>query len=131
VRSGDRVRNRAVGPGRRQVGSVDPGFGTALLACVVGKKKAREMWFLCRRYSARQALDMGLVNKVVSDAELDAEVERWCAELLDRSPTAIGIAKVSFNADSEQIRGISGLGFGAVALYYQTDEAKEAGQAFR
>ena len=117
-----------VGP---KVGTVDPGFGTALLARVVGEKKAREMWYLCRRYSARQALEMGLVNQVVPDAELDAEVERWCAELLDRSPTAIGIAKASFNADSEQIRGICGLGFKAVALYYQTDEAKEAGQAFR
>jgi len=117
-----------VGP---KVGSVDPGFGTALLARVVGEKKAREMWYLCRRYSARQALQMGLVNQVVPDAELDAEVERWCAELLERSPTAIGIAKASFNADSEQIRGICGLGFNAVALYYHTDEAKEAGQAFR
>jgi len=67
----------------------------------------------------------------VPDAELDAEVARWCAHLLDRSPTAIGIAKASFNADSDEIRGICGLGFNAVALYYHTDEAKEAGQAFR
>ena len=117
-----------VGP---KMGSVDPGFGTAYLARVVGEKKAREMWYLCRRYTAQQALAMGLVNAVVPDAELDAEVERWCAEILERSPTAIAIAKRTFNADSENIRGISALGFQAVQLYYNTDEAKEAGAAFR
>ena len=74
---------------------------------------------------------MGLVNKVVPDDQLDAEVERWCAEILDRSPTAIAIAKSSFNADSENIKGISNMGMAALALYYQTDEAKEAGNAFR
>ncbi len=117
-----------VGP---RVGSVDPGFGTALLARVVGEKKAREMWYLCRRYSAAEALAMGLVNQVVADDQLDAEVRRWCDEIMDKSPTALAIAKASFNADSESIRGISGLGFKAVALYYQTEEAKEAGLAFR
>ncbi len=117
-----------VGP---RVGSVDPGFGTALLARTIGEKKAREMWYLCRRYPAREALAMGLINHVVADADLDAEVDRWCADLLERSPTALAIAKASFNADSENIRGISQMGFKAVALYYQTDEAKEAGQAFR
>lgn len=74
---------------------------------------------------------MGLVNKVVPDAELDAEVDRWCAELTQRSPTAMAIAKASFNADSEGIRGQSHLGFQAVALYYATDEAKEAAAAFK
>ena len=117
-----------VGP---KMGSVDPGFGTAYLARSVGEKKAREMWYLCRRYTAREALAMGLVNAVVPDGELDAEVDRWCAEILDRSPTAIAIAKRSFNADTEHIRGISSLGFQAVALYYQTDECKEANSAFR
>lgn len=117
-----------VGP---KVGSVDPGFGTAYLARVVGEKKAREMWFLCRRYTAREALAMGLVNAVVPDAELDATVDEWCAEILERSPTAIAIAKASFNADSDNIRGITGIGFHALALYYQTDEAREAGNAFR
>jgi 2-ketocyclohexanecarboxyl-CoA hydrolase len=117
-----------VGP---KVGSVDPGFGTAYLARIVGEKKAREIWYLCRRYTAQQALAMGLVNKVVPDAELDGEVDRWCAEILERSPTAIAIAKASFNADTESIRGLSHLGFQAVALYYATDEAKEAGAAFR
>jgi 2-ketocyclohexanecarboxyl-CoA hydrolase len=117
-----------VGP---KMGSVDPGFGTAYLARSVGEKKAREMWYLCRRYSARDALAMGLVNAVVPDDELDAEVDKWCAEILEKSPTAIAIAKRSFNADSENIRGISGLGFEAVALYYQSDECREANAAFR
>jgi 2-ketocyclohexanecarboxyl-CoA hydrolase len=117
-----------VGP---KVGSVDPGFGTAYLARIVGEKKAREIWYLCRRYSAQEALQMGLVNKVVPDAELDAEVDRWCAEILALSPTAIAIAKGSFNADSENIRGVSRMGWQSVALYYDTDEAKEGGNAFR
>ncbi len=117
-----------VGP---KMGSVDPGFGTAYLARIIGEKKAREMWYLCRRYSAREALAMGLVNAVVPDEELDAEVGRWCAEICGHSPTAIAIAKRSFNADTESIRGASNLGFQAVALYYKTDEAKEAGAAFR
>ena len=117
-----------VGP---KVGSVDPGFGTAYLARIVGEKKAREIWYLCRRYSAQEAEAMGLVNRVVPDAELDAEVERWCLELCARSPTAIALAKRSFNADSESIRGISGLGMQALALYYRTDESQEGGRAFR
>ncbi len=117
-----------VGP---RVGSVDPGFGTAYLSRIIGEKKAREFWFLCRRYKAHEALAMGLINAVVPDSQLDAEVDRWCAEILNLSPTAIAIAKASFNADSENIKGIAALGFNSVALYYGTDEAKEAGQAFR
>lgn len=115
-----------VGP---KMGSVDPGFGTAYLARVVGEKRAREMWYLCRRYSAAEALEMGLINCVVPDAALDAEVARWCSELVERSPTAIGIAKRSFNADSENIRGIAGLGFAGLSLYYASDESKEGGAA--
>jgi 2-ketocyclohexanecarboxyl-CoA hydrolase len=116
-----------VGP---KVGSVDPGFGTALLARVAGEKRAREMWFLCRRYGADEALAMGLVNRVVPPDELDAEVERWCAEILAKSPTAIAIAKRSFNADSENIRAIGALGFEALALYYGTAESREGVDAF-
>lgn len=116
-----------VGP---KVGSVDPGFGTAYLARVVGEKKAREMWYLCRRYSAREALEMGLVNTVVPDADLDAETDRWCAEIVARSPTAIAIAKRSFNADSESIKGIGALGMQALALYYGTAESREGVRAF-
>lgn len=117
-----------VGP---KVGSVDPGFGTAYLARVVGEKRAREIWYLNKRYSARQALDWGLVNAVVPLADLDAEVDRWVSELMERSPTALALAKVSFNADSEAIRGISAIGMRALSLYYDTDESKEGGIAFR
>jgi 2-ketocyclohexanecarboxyl-CoA hydrolase len=117
-----------VGP---RVGSVDPGFGTALLARVVGEKKAREIWYLCRRYSAAEALAMGLVNTVVPDAELDAEVDRWCDEIVDKSPTAIAIAKRSFNMDSEHMRGISSMGMYALRLYYGTEESKEGVRAFQ
>jgi 2-ketocyclohexanecarboxyl-CoA hydrolase len=114
-----------------KVGSVDPGFGTALLARVIGEKRAREFWYLCRRYPAREALAMGLINAVVPDDKLDAEVDQWCAEILSKSPTAIAIAKRSFNADSENIRGIGHLAFQALALYFDTDEAKEGGAALR
>jgi 2-ketocyclohexanecarboxyl-CoA hydrolase len=117
-----------VGP---KVGSVDPGFGTAYLARIVGEKRARELWYLCRRYTAQEAFAMGLVNKVVPDADLDAEVAAWCAEIVERSPTAIALAKASFNADTEHQRGIANLGFQGVALYYATAEAKEGGAAFR
>ena len=117
-----------VGP---KVGSVDPGYGTAYLARIVGEKKAREIWYLCRKYTAAEALAMGLINKFVPDAELDAEVDKWCAEIMQMSPTALAIAKRSFNADSENIRGIANLGFQAVSLFYATDEAKEGGNAFR
>jgi len=117
-----------VGP---KVGSVDPGFGTAYLARVVGEKKAREIWYLCRRYSAQEALAMGLVNTVVPHEELDAEVGRWCAEIMTKSPTALAIAKRSFNADSENIRGIASMGLQALSLYYDTDESKEGVRAFR
>lgn len=116
-----------VGP---KVGSVDPGFGTAFLSRVVGEKKAREIWYLCRRYTAQQALAMGLVNAVVPPADLDAEVDKWCQEILALSPTAIAIAKRSFNADSDSIRGIGGLGMQALALYYGTDESHEGVAAF-
>ncbi len=116
-----------VGP---RVGSVDPGFGTAYLARIVGEKKAREIWFLCRRYSAAEAEKMGLVNKVVPHEQLDAEVAQWCKEINELSPTALTIAKRSFNADSEGIRGIGMLGFQALKHYYQTDESKEGVRAF-
>ena len=116
-----------VGP---KVGSVDPGFGTAYLAQVVGEKKAREIWYLCRRYTAEQAVEMGLANMVVPADQLDAEVDRWCAEILERSPTAIAIAKRSFNAATDNLRGISSLGMQALALYYDTDESREGVRAF-
>lgn len=116
-----------VGP---KVGSVDPGFGTAFLARVVGEKKAREIWYFCRRYTAREAEAMGLANLVVPDDELDATVDAWCAELLEKSPTAISIAKRSFNADTDHQRGIAGLGMQALALFYGTAESLEGTAAF-
>jgi 2-ketocyclohexanecarboxyl-CoA hydrolase len=116
-----------VGP---KVGSVDPGFGTAYLARVVGEKKAREIWYLCRRYTAEQALSMGLVNAVVPDDELDAEVAKWCAEIMERSPSAIAIAKRSFNADTENIRAISWMGMQTLSFYYNTEESREGVRAF-
>ncbi|MHA1538146.1 MAG: enoyl-CoA hydratase-related protein [Alphaproteobacteria bacterium] len=116
-----------VGP---KVGSVDPGFGTAYLARLVGEKKAREIWYLCRRYSAQEALAMGLCNTVVAPDQLDAEVDTWCAEILEKSPTALAIAKRSFNADTESIRGIGSLGLQALKLYYETEESKEGVRAF-
>ncbi|WP_417777134.1 enoyl-CoA hydratase-related protein [Stutzerimonas xanthomarina] len=117
-----------VGP---KVGSVDPGYGTAYLSRVIGEKRAREIWYLCRKYSAQQAYDWGLVNAVVPHAELDAEVSKWCDEILEKSPTALSIAKRSFNADSANIGGIGGLGMQALSLYYDTDEAKEGTAAFK
>jgi len=113
-----------------RVGSVDAGHGTGFLARVVGEKKAREIWYLCRQYSAQDALAMGLVNAVVPAAELRAETERWCRELLEKSPTALKLAKQSFNADTEHIAGITELGFAALELYYRTDEAEEGRRAF-
>src|SRR5215472_17550643 len=123
----DGARFGQVGP---KVGSVDPGFGTAYLARVVGEKKAREMWYLCRQYTAQEALATGLVNAVVPAAELRAETERWCRELLEKSPTALRLAKQSFNADTEHLSGITELGFSALELYYGTPEALEGRNAF-
>jgi 2-ketocyclohexanecarboxyl-CoA hydrolase len=117
-----------VGP---KMGSVDPGFGTAYMARVIGEKRAREVWFLCRRYSAKEALAMGMVNAVVPDAELDAEVARWAAEIVEKSPTAIAIAKRSFNADTAGIIGIADMGMQALSMYYQTDESKEGVKALK
>ena len=123
----DTAKFGQVGP---RVGSVDPGFGTAYLTRLVGEKKAREIWYLCRQYTAQQALEMGLVNAVVPAAELRAETEKWCREILEKSPTAIKLAKQSFNADSEHIAGITELGFAALELYYATPEAQEGRNAF-
>ena len=116
-----------VGP---RVGSVDPGFGTAYLARIVGEKKAREMWYTCRRYSAAEALAMGLVNTVVPHDKLDEAVAGLCAEIVSKSPTAIALAKRSFNADSDNIYGIANQGFEALALFYRSEESKEGVRAF-
>jgi len=113
-----------------RVGSVDAGHGTGYLARVVGEKKAREIWYLCRQYSAQDALAMGLVNKVVPLEDLRAEVEQWCRELLEKSPTALALAKQSFNIDSEPRAGVAQFASTALGLYYGTDEAMEGRNAF-
>jgi len=115
-----------VGP---KMGSVDPGYGTAFLARVVGEKKAREIWYMCRRYSAAEALAMGLVNAVVAPEQLDAEVQKWCDEIMEKSPTAIAIAKRSFNMDTAHQAGIAGMGMYALKLYYDTEESREGVKA--
>ncbi|MFZ0887373.1 MAG: 1,4-dihydroxy-2-naphthoyl-CoA synthase [Candidatus Binataceae bacterium] len=123
----DSARFGQVGP---RVGSVDPGFGTAYLTRVVGEKKAREIWYLCRQYSAQEALEMGLVNKVVPAARLMDEARAWAREMLALSPTAIRIAKASFNADTDHVKGIGALGMTALGLYYRTEESMEGRNAF-
>jgi 2-ketocyclohexanecarboxyl-CoA hydrolase len=115
-----------VGP---SMGSVDPGYGIGLLTRAVGEKWAKEIWFLCRRYSADQALAMGLCNAVVPAAKLNTEVKKWCDEILEKSPTALAITKRAFNADTEHIRGLGNQGSQSVALYYQTAEAREGVKA--
>ena len=113
-----------------RVGSVDAGHGTGFLARIVGEKKAREIWYMCRQYSAQEALAMGLVNKVVPLKDLRAETETWCRELLEKSPTALALAKQSFNVDSEQRAGVAQFAHTALNLYYGTDEAMEGRNAF-
>ncbi|HEX3035162.1 MAG TPA: 1,4-dihydroxy-2-naphthoyl-CoA synthase [Thermodesulfobacteriota bacterium] len=123
----DTARFGQVGP---KVGSVDAGFGTAYLARIIGEKKAREIWYLCRQYSAEEALEMGLVNKVVPADKLMEEVEAWCREILDKSPTALKLAKYSFNADTDHIYGISRMGLNSLELFHFTEEAHEGVNAF-
>jgi 2-ketocyclohexanecarboxyl-CoA hydrolase len=122
----DKAQFGQVGP---KMGSVDPGYGTAFLARVVGEKKAREMWYLCRRYSGQEAVAMGLANVCVPHETLDAEVQKWGEELCERSPTALAIAKKSFNMDTAHQAGIAGMGMYALKLYYETDESKEGMRA--
>jgi 2-ketocyclohexanecarboxyl-CoA hydrolase len=113
-----------------RVGSFDAGFGTAYLARVVGEKRAREIWFLCRRYDAETAERWGLVNAVVPAGELRSEVRRWADEILALSPTALRFLKQSFNADSEHIAGLGQLAFTGLGLFVDTDEANEGVEAF-
>jgi dihydroxynaphthoic acid synthetase len=113
-----------------RVGSFDPGYGTGDLARCVGLKKAKEIWYLCRLYTAEQALGMGLVNAVVPFAELDAEVDKWCGELLEKSPTALQMLKYAFHAETDGVAGVTRLGVGGLSLFYGTDESVEGRNAF-
>lgn len=113
-----------------RVGSFDAGFGSAYLARVVGEKKAREMWFWCRQYSAAEALAMGLVNAVVPAAELMATARAWAAEVAEKSPTAIRFLKQSFNADTDHQAGLSSLAMSALDLFTASPEGLEGAAAF-
>jgi 2-ketocyclohexanecarboxyl-CoA hydrolase len=113
-----------------RVGSFDAGFGTAYLARVVGEKRARELWMLCRRYDAPTAERWGLVNQVVPAAELRSEVRRWADEILELSPTALRFVKQSFNADSEHMAGIAQLSFSGLHQFVGSEEARAGLDAF-
>lgn len=113
-----------------KVGSFDAGYGSAYLARIIGEKKAREIWYLCEQYSAQDALQMGLVNKVVPYEELMQEVDKWCEKILDKSPTALKMLKYSFNADTAHIEGISQLSMGSLSMFYNSEEAMEGRNAF-
>jgi naphthoate synthase len=124
----ENARFGQVGP---RVGSFDGGFGAGLLANVVGVRKAKEIWFLCRQYTAREALAMGLVNTVVPLEQLEAETLRWCTEMLRLSPFALRLLKASFNAAEDGLAGIQQLAHDANLLFYGSDEAQEGRDAYR
>ena len=114
-----------------KVGSFDAGYGAGYLAAMVGQKKAREIWYLCRQYTAQEALDMGMVNKVVPFEQLEEETVQWAREMLQFSPTALRFMKASFNAATDGLAGLQQFAGDATLLYYTTDEAKEGRDAFK
>jgi naphthoate synthase len=122
--------NAVFGQTGPKVGSFDGGFGASYLASIVGQKKAREIWYLCRQYSAAEALEMGLVNKVVPLGELEEEGWRWAREILDKSPLAIRLLKSAFNAGVDGQAGIQELAGNATLLFYMTEQAQEAKNAY-
>ncbi|ARK20801.1 1,4-dihydroxy-2-naphthoyl-CoA synthase [Sporosarcina sp. P26b] len=124
----DNARFGQTGP---TVGSFDAGYGSGYLARIVGHKKAREIWYLCRQYDAQEALDMGLVNTVVPYEQLEDETVQWCEEMLGKSPTALRFLKAAMNADTDGLAGLQQLAGDATLLYYTTDEAKEGRDAFK
>jgi naphthoate synthase len=123
----DNARFGQTGP---KVGSFDAGYGSAHLARMVGQKKAREIWFLCRQYTAQEALDMGMVNTVVPLADLEKETVQWCREILANSPTAIRCIKAAMNADEDGQAGLMELAGNATGLFYQTPEGQEGRNSF-
>ena len=124
----DNARFGQTGP---RVGSFDGGYGSGLLARSVGQKKTREIWFLCRQYDARQALDMGLINTVVALDQLETETVQWCREMLQLSPFALRLLKASFNATEDGLSGIQQLAHDANLLFYASDEAREGREAYK
>lgn len=125
------AENAIFGQTGPKVGSFDGGYGAGYLARIVGHKKAREIWYLCRQYNAQQALEMGLVNTVVPLEELEIETVKWCQEMLANSPMALRFLKAAFNADTDGLAGIQQLAGDATLLYYTTDEAKEGRDSFK
>jgi naphthoate synthase len=123
----DNARFGQTGP---RVGSFDGGFGAGLLASLVGPKRAKEIWFLCRQYDAQEAREMGLVNTVVPLAELEEETVRWCREMLAMSPFALRLLKASFNATEDGLAGIQQLAHDANLLFYMSEEAQEGRDAY-
>ena len=123
----DNAKFGQVGP---KVGSFDGGLGSSYLARIVGQKKAREIWFLCRQYNAQEALEMGLINHVVPYENLEEETLKWCREILEHSPLALRCLKTSLNADCDGQIGLLDLAGNATLLYYMTEEAQEGRQAF-
>lgn len=114
-----------------RVGSFDAGYGAGYLAALVGQKKAREIWYLCRQYTAQEALDMGMINAVVPFNQLEEECVSWAREMLGHSATALRFMKASFNAATDGLAGLQQLGGDATLLYYTTDEAMEGRDAFK
>jgi naphthoate synthase len=114
-----------------KVGSFDGGYGAGYLAAIVGQKKAREIWYLCRQYSAQEAMDMGMVNKVVPFEDLEEECVNWAKEMMQWSPTALRFMKAGFNASTDGLAGLQQFAGDATLLYYTTDEAKEGRDAFK
>ena len=123
----DNARFGQTGP---RVGSFDGGYGSGLMARIVGQKKAREIWFLCRQYDAQQALDMGMANTVVPLEQLEEETVQWCTEMLELSPLALRMIKASMNAADDGLAGIQQLAGDATLLFYQTEEAQEGRDAY-
>jgi naphthoate synthase len=124
----DNARFGQTGP---RVGSFDGGFGAALLARQIGQKKAKEIWYLCRQYTAEQALEMGLVNTVVPLEQLEEETVSWCREMLDLSPFALRLMKASFNASEDGLTGLQQLAHDANLLFYGSEEAQEGRDAYK
>jgi naphthoate synthase len=122
--------NAVFGQTGPRVGSFDGGFGASVMSRLIGPKKAKEMWFLCRQYDAEQALDMGLVNTVVPLEQLEAETVQWCKEMLQLSPFSLRLLKASFNADEDGLAGIQQLAHDANLLFYASEEAAEGRQAY-
>jgi naphthoate synthase len=126
--AGDNAQFGQTGP---RVGSFDGGFGASLLTRNIGVKRAKEIWFLCRLYSADEALDMGLVNSVVPLADLERETVAWCREMNALSPLALRLLKASFNADEDGVTGLQQLSHDATLLFYMSEEGQEGRNAYQ